>query len=228
MRILLCSLLLAAMYAPMHAQERDFLTGDETDQIKEAQEPNERLALYAKFARQRVALVNNLLSKDRPGRSLLIHDTLDDYNKIIDAIDMVADDAIQRKVDVQQGLGLVAAAEKQMLPLLQKIHDNPSKDADRYEFALKTAIDATADSLDGAQEDLGLRKKAVGERADKEKKAQRDAMAPTEREAKEAADKQAAADEEKAKQQQKTPPTLLRKGEQPPDGALSPKPAGGN
>ncbi len=231
MRTLLCGLLLAAAYPSMHtlyAQHRDFLTADETDQIKEAQEPNLRLSLYAKFARQRVDLVKSLLAKDQAGRSLMIHDTLDDYSKIIDAIDLVADDAIQRKLDVKQGLGAVAAAEKEMLPLLQKFHDNPSKDADRFEFALKTAIDATADSLDGAQEDLGQRIKAVGERADREKKAQREAMAPTEREAREAADKKAAADEEKEKEKQKKAPTLLRKGEQPADGQLGGKPNGGN
>jgi len=222
MRTLLCGVLLAAAYSPLYAQDRDFLTADETDQIKEAQEPNLRLSLYAKFARQRVDLVKSLLAKDRPGRSLMIHDTLDDYSKIIDAIDMVADDAIQRKLDVKQGLGQVAAAEKETLPVLQKIHDNPPKDADRYEFALKTAIDTTADSLDGAQEDLGLRTKAVAAKAEKEKKAQRDAMSPTEREAKEAEDKKIAAEEEK----QKKAPTLLRKGETLPDGIPGGRPGG--
>ena len=60
MKTLLCCLLLAA---PLVAQ-RDFLTADEIDQIKEAQEPNLRLKLYADFARLRLDLVRNLLSKD--------------------------------------------------------------------------------------------------------------------------------------------------------------------
>jgi hypothetical protein len=73
-RGLLCGLLLAA---PVAAQ-RDYLTADETDQIKEAQEPNARLKLYADFAKQRVELVKSLLSKEKPGRSILIHDALED------------------------------------------------------------------------------------------------------------------------------------------------------
>ena len=214
MKTLLFCLLLAA---PAAAQ-RDYLTADETDQIKEAQEPNARLKLYADFAKQRVELVKSLLSKEKPGRSILIHDALEDYSKILDAIDDVADDAITRKVDVKPGLTLVAAVEKEMLPILKKAQDSQPKDMERYAFALAQAVETTSDSLDLAMQDLGKRTKDVEARQEKQKKTLQESMSPSEREGKQADDKRAVAEEQKKEQQKKKAPTLMRPGEKKSDG----------
>ena len=212
MKTLLCCLLLAA---PLCAQ-RDFLNADEIDQIKEAQEPNERLKLYADFAKQRLDLVKNLLGKDKPGRSILIHDALEDYGKILDAIDTVADSAAEKQTDLKLGLTAVATAYKSMLPELEKIRDSKPKDMDRYEFALAQAIETTSDSLALAQEDLGKRGKDVQAREEKARKALDEEMNPTGDKAdKKASDKKkvdAAASDGDDKPKRK-PPTLYKPGE---------------
>jgi hypothetical protein len=210
--LLWCLLLAAPGYAQGLAH-RDFLTADETDQIKEAQEPNQRLKLYAGFARERAEMIRSLLAKEKTGRSILIHDALDDYSKIIDAIDDLADDAIERGRDIKLGLAAVTSVEKEMLPLLQKAQDSHPKDMERYGFVLKQAIETTADSIETAQEDLGKRAKDVEDRQRKERKARQEAMRPTEREAAQAAEKKAAEDEEKKEEQKKAAPTLMRPGE---------------
>ena len=73
-RWLVPMLLLASLTAA--AQDRDFLTADEAEQIREAQEPNLRLRLYVKFAEQRIALLQQLLGKEKAGRRI-VEATLD-------------------------------------------------------------------------------------------------------------------------------------------------------
>jgi hypothetical protein len=212
MKTLLCCLLLAA---PLAAQ-RDFLNADEIEQIKEAQEPNDRLKLYAGFAKERLDLVKNLLAKDKPGRSIMIHDTLEDYTKILDAIDTVADASAQKKADIKLGLSAVAAAYNVTLPELRNIRDSKPKDLDRYDFVLTQAIDTTSDSLELAQEDLGKRGNEVQSREDKQRKALETEMTPAG--GKKADDKKKAEDatteDDKPKRK---PPTLLKPGEKKQD-----------
>ena len=213
MKILFGCLLLAGALA---AQNRDFLTADEVDQIREAQEPNMRLTLYIKFAKERVELARSLVSKEKPGRSIMVHDALEDYAKILDAIDAVADEALAHKADLKVGLNAVAKGEKELLPMLQKIREAQPKDLERYDYALKNAIDSTSDSLQSAEEDLGKRTRDVEARQEREKRTREEASAPVEGKAageKKPASESAAPDSDK---QQKKPPTLMRKGETVP------------
>jgi hypothetical protein len=208
--ILLCF----ALALPLAAQ-RDFLTADEADQIRLTQEPNERLQLYVHFAQQRLDLLKQMFASKKPGRSALIHDTLEDYSKIIEAIDTVTDDALQRKVAVDQGVASVARAEKEMLPALKKFDESRPADYSRYEFSLKLAIETTADSLELTEEDLKARSTKVLTKAQKEKEAIEATMKPKELEEQRAEDKKAAEAEAAAqKKPQRKIPTLRRKGEE--------------
>lgn len=198
--------LLAA--APILAQQRDFLTADEVDQIREAQEPNARLTLYAKFAKERISMVRSLIAKEKAGRSLMIHDALDDYARIIDAIDDVADQALARKTDITQGLGQVTRMEEDALPVLKRLEESKPKDIERYEFVLRTAIETTRDSLDLNESDTAKRAEDVEAREAREKRAVRESMSP-----KEVQGRQAEERKTEAEQQRRRPPTLMRPGE---------------
>ena len=204
---LICALLVAA---PLMA-DRDFLTSDEADQIREAQDPNVRVTLYLHFAKQRLDQVKQLLSKDKPGRSGLIHDLLEDYSNILDALDSVADDALKHKKTLDVGMSKVIAGEKPMLADLQKIQDANPKDLERYEFALKGAIDSTTESMEGGQ-DLGKRSTEVLAKEEQEKKEREAMMTPEEKK-----QKANEAAKEATNPKVRKPPTLYKPGEKPGD-----------
>jgi hypothetical protein len=190
------------------AQDRDFLSPSEVDQVREAQDPNARLLLYVRFARERVDLLEQYLTKDKAGRSIFIHNTLEDYNKIIEAIDSVSDDALRRNQPIDKGLLAVSAAEKEFLDKLNKIQESEPRDIERYKFVLEAAVDATSDSRELSVQDSKKRGAELSAGDAKEKK-EREAMMPS----KEVADRNK--DTQKEDGKKKKVPTLYRPGEKP-------------
>ena len=146
--------------------------------------------------------------RQKPGRSVLIHDLLEDYTKIIDAIDTVADDALRRKIALNIGMAAAVESEKAMLARLQKIQNSAPTDLSRYDFALKDAIDTTSDSLELSQEDLTGRASQVAAKDQKEKAARTAALTPED-----AKDKK---EQEKKDGPAKKKPTLRRPTDPPP------------
>ena len=190
--------------------DRDFLTANEIEQVREAQAPNDRLLLYVHFARQRMDLLEQYLAKDKPGRSIFIHNTLQDYTQIIEAIDSVADDALRHNRPIDQGMVAVIAAEKEFLDKLNKVQESEPRDFDRYKFVLAEAIDTTTDSHDLSLEDAKKRGSELSAKDAKEKSEREAVMSPAE-----PSDRKKAA--QKEEDTKKKIPSLLRPGEKPPN-----------
>ena len=201
---------LALLALPLAAQQRDFLTPDEADQLREVQEPNERLKLYSKWALLRLDQIEQMVASTKAGRATFIHNLLEDYGHIIEAMDTVADDALRRKLKIDIGITALTTAEKDMMARLEKIRDSKPKDFARYEFVLTDAIEATQDSLELNEADLPGRASAIAAKDKKEQEERRATMTPAE-----AAERKA--EEKKDAKPTRKPPTLMRPGEKPPD-----------
>ncbi len=163
--------LLAAACAMPALAQRDFLTPSEVDKVREAQEPNARLKLYLQFARQRMDQLQQLLAKEKKGRSILARELLEDYAGIVDAIDSVSDDALKRKANIALGVSAVAEAENRFLSQLQKIQEAAPADLDLFSVALAEAISATSDSIELAGSDADRRASELTAKDEEEKKA---------------------------------------------------------
>ncbi|MEQ1886456.1 MAG: hypothetical protein ABL967_15435 [Bryobacteraceae bacterium] len=199
-----------AILVPCAFAQHDFLTQDEADQVRLVQEPNLRLKLYSQFAKQRMDQIVQQMATEKAGRSAIVHDLLEDYGKIIEAMDAVADDALARKIAIDIGMKDVVDSEKEMLAQLQKIKASKPKDIARYEFVLDDVIDTTQDSLELGQEDLDKRAGVVQSKISKEKEERKANMT-----SKEAAERQ---EEEKKTAPKRKVPTLRKPGD-PPIGA---------
>lgn len=209
----LLSLLVLATYlvpGTLLGQDRDFLTPNEVDQIRETQEPNERLELYLHFAKQRMDLVEHYLANEKSGSSIFVHNALSDYSQIIEAIDSVSDDALRHKLVVDKGLAAVADDEKEFLAELNKIESSNPKDLDRYKFVLDDAIETTSDSRDLATGDTAKRSAELASSDAKDQKTRESMMSDKER-----ADKKKATAEDE--EQKKKAPSLYRSGEKRQD-----------
>ena len=195
--------------------ERDFLTSDEVEKIREAQDPNDRLKLYVLLAKQRLDQLDRLLAKEKKGRSLQARELLGDYSKIIDAIDTVSDDALKRGVDISMGTAAVNTSEKAFATQLAKIRDKAPSDLDFYELELKEAISDTSDSLDLAKEDTTVRAARLTDEDKKLKEEAEQEIAAEDSKGKPTAGKDAQAKSEEPKTRRKAP-TLMRPGEEKP------------
>lgn len=198
----------------LHAQDRDFLSTDEVEQVRQTQEPNARLMLYNKFAEARILQVEDLLKTEKAGRSVLIHDLLEDLVDILDTIDTVADDALRNNMEIAEGMQDVAKRHAVMAEKLKNIDQMELSDRGRYQFQLQMAIDTVEDSLELAQEDLAKRKGDVLAK-DKAEKTEREALRTPQdvAERKEADKKQAELDKKSGRTRKA--PSLYKPGEKP-------------
>jgi hypothetical protein len=139
---------------PLAAQHRrDPLNPSEVDQLRDAMlDPDTRLKLYLKFARDRMTTLEKMRSDpkttDRPHQT---HELLADFLAIYDELNDNIDMYVGRKDDIRKPLKVIIEADTEFQSKLRAIKDSANTDAaesKQYEFALTNAIDTIDSSAD--------------------------------------------------------------------------------
>jgi len=135
-------------------RHRDPFTKAEIDQIRDASwEPQQRLSLYVKFARERLVGLEQMRSDPKTkNRARETHDRLDDFLLIYDELNDNIDTYIDRKNDIRKPLKVIIDADTEFQAKLRGLKDAadvPAEEARQYEFVLTNALD----TLDTSAED---------------------------------------------------------------------------
>jgi len=152
-------LLLAASAA---AQRRhDPLTTPEIDQLRDtALEAEQRLKLYVKFARARLASLDEKRNDPKAtDHGRLTHDGLEDFLAVYDELNDNIDMYVDRKEDVRKPLKAVIEADTEFQAKLRALNSAAGvtpEEIKQYQFVLSNAIE----TLDSSAED---HRKLMGE-----------------------------------------------------------------
>src|ERR1700677_49119 len=150
--------LASARAANPAAQKKEYLTDSESDKIREAVEPGERIKLYISFAEDRLKKFQYELTRQTPDRRRgeMLNSLLNDYAGCIDdATDQIGL-AREKQADIRASLKIFKSKGKDFSDALQKL-DQGGPEFDTYKDTLEDAIESTKDALtdvDEAQKEL--------------------------------------------------------------------------
>ncbi len=129
-------------------------------------EPNKKLPLYLKYARVRLATIEQLRSDPRmaEGRGAKVHDLLQDFKVIMDEMDRNVDSFADQKLDFRKALKEIIQSDGEFQLKLRTLKEAATPaEAKEYEFALLDATDAVDGDLENARDLLPQQDKAAAE-----------------------------------------------------------------
>jgi hypothetical protein len=136
------------------AQRRhDPLNTEEINLLRDAMvEPDQRLKLYVKFARDRMNKLEQMRAVPKTtDRAHQTHDMLADFLSVYDELNDNVDMYVGRKDDIRKPLKLVIEADIEFQSKLRALKDAANTDAaesKQYEFLLSNAIETVDSSAD--------------------------------------------------------------------------------
>ncbi len=144
----------------------DYLTEEEEDELREAQDPSARIEVYMKLERDRLDRFINFRAQpmdpqyDNGG---YLDKLMGQFISLTDEMKSWIQDEYDRKNDMREGLHKFVEAAPKQLDQLRSIQQTPDAYARDYGKSLGDAIADLDDALNGATQALADQQKTFGE-----------------------------------------------------------------
>lgn len=155
--IALAASILASLGAPRRAaaapQQKDYLSEEEADKIRDADTPSQRIKLYVAFAEDKLKKFDYELNRKTPERRRdeILNGLLNGYAGCVDDGADQIDVAAEKQMDIRDALKLMLTKDKEFLAALEK-YDKDGPELDTYRDTLEDAIQGTKDALSDAED----------------------------------------------------------------------------
>jgi septal ring factor EnvC (AmiA/AmiB activator) len=165
-------LVLTALGAAGLAQTRATLTDEEAEQLRDAQDPSQRVEVYVALAQSRLdqfAAFRERTHDPKYDNGGYLDKLLGQYIAIDDEMKDWIDLQYQRGGDLRKGLRVLLDQGPQQLTVLRHIQETPDSLAPDYRDSLRDAMDDLSDALDGATKALAQQEKTFAAEKREEK-----------------------------------------------------------
>jgi hypothetical protein len=152
-------LLVLGWYAArVKAQQGDFLSDDEEDALRDAQDPGKRIEVYLDLEQARLDRMEGL--RDQPAE---LHKLVSQYLSLNEEMKNWIQDQYNRHGDMRKGLRALLDRGPQQLDRLKQIQRWPDTANAEYASDLRDAMDSVTDGLNGATQAFSDQQKMFGE-----------------------------------------------------------------
>ena len=142
--------LVPASPLPLQRIQKDYLSDQEADKIRDAETSNDKIKLFLQFADDRLKKFQYELDHPSPNRHAEMLNFL--MNAYVGCVDDGADQmqlGVEKQENVRAGIDLMEAKTKEFLDVLNKIAAE-KREIDIYKDNLDDAIEGTQDAMDDA------------------------------------------------------------------------------
>jgi hypothetical protein len=141
----------------LRAQQGGYLSDDEADELRDAQDPSLRIEVYLKLEESRLDQMDGL--RDEPAKLRIL---LSQFFSINEEMKDWIQDQYDHHSDMRKGLRSLIEHGPQQLELLKQIQKWPGASDAKYASNLHDAIDSVTDGLNGATQALSDQQKMYG------------------------------------------------------------------